>query len=585
MQNLWSEQQASQFEDDLDLRVYTSRLLGKEENLVMHGGGNTSVKISQNNFFGEKEELLYVKGSGWDLISIEKPGFAPVKMDALLKMSNLEQLSDLDMVEQQRAAMTNPSAPTPSVEAILHAIIPFKFVDHTHADAVVAISNTKNGNEEIKKVYGDRLIIIPYVMPGFILAKCIKDLTKDINWHDYEGMILMNHGIFTFSDSAKESYELMIKLVSEAETHIEKARAYDTLSSKEEEPDLLQLIQIRKEVSILRGRPSLASLDQSQKACGYSSIDNVSAHSKRGTLTPDHVIRIKPFPLIIDGDPKKNLHEYKNQYMEYFNKNSDGSQKALDCAPRWGVWPGKGLISFGQTKKECSIISDIIKHNTQAMQISDQLSGWQTISQNELFEVEYWSLEQAKLGKSSSQPELQGKVAVILGNQIELVSAIAHSLSNKGAAVAVVSSSQDLVSAIIESGFLAFECDIQNGQEVKQSIEKMLIQFGGLDIVVNLNKLLAESQIDSLLPYIQEGINPCLIDIKSNSTHEGISFSENSAPSNKISYAGIRHSLLSYSENNLKEKTEQLGSLVAYIAIQPEVDDAQVITQLKTSND
>src|SRR5258706_2064464 len=171
MQSLWNDQEAGTFSGDLARRVYTSRLLGQNPSLVLHGGGNTSVKLRETNLFGEQEDILYVKGSGWDLATIEAPGFAPVRMTQLLKLAALDQLSDEQMANQLRVATVNPAAPAPSVEAILHAILPYTFVDHSHADALIAITNTPNGAARIREVYGDAVVIIPYVMPGFALAK------------------------------------------------------------------------------------------------------------------------------------------------------------------------------------------------------------------------------------------------------------------------------------------------------------------------------------------------------------------------------------------------------------------------------
>ena len=175
MKNLWTEEEAKNYTTDLELRVFTSNLLGRSDELVLHGGGNTSVKSVVNG-----QDILYVKGSGWDLVSIEKEGFAPVELTMLQDMAKVEELSDSEMVAAQREAMIDKSAPNPSVEAILHAIIPFKFVDHTHADAVVTISNNVNGIENIKKVYPN-FLIVPYVMPGFILAHTIYEMTKDLD--------------------------------------------------------------------------------------------------------------------------------------------------------------------------------------------------------------------------------------------------------------------------------------------------------------------------------------------------------------------------------------------------------------------
>ena len=221
MKNLFSDNEAKKYsKDPLALRVYTSRLLGQEPDLVLHGGGNTSVKAQAKNVFGELEDVLYIKGSGWDLATIDAAGFAPVKKDVLLKMARVPTLSVRVMVQGQRAAMLDPNAPTPSVEAILHAIIPYKFVDHTHADAVVAITNTPNGEKRIRDVYGKRLLYVPYVMPGFVLARKVFEMTQDIDWKSIEGILLMNHGIFTFDDEAKASYSAMIRLVSEAEKYL-----------------------------------------------------------------------------------------------------------------------------------------------------------------------------------------------------------------------------------------------------------------------------------------------------------------------------------------------------------------------------
>ncbi|MEK7254875.1 MAG: class II aldolase/adducin family protein, partial [Bacteroidota bacterium] len=223
MLNRWNVAEATQLNSNLlQLRVYTSRLLGAEGDLVLHGGGNTSVKITETNLFGEPEELLYVKGSGWDLATIEAEGFAPVRLDVLKKMATLPSLTDSEMVRLQRSAMTNPNAPTPSVEAVLHAIIPFTFVDHTHADAVVTITNSPGGEQRIREIYGERMLIVPYVMPGFILAKAIFEQTKGVDWSQVEGMILMNHGVFTFDNDARASYEKMIDIVTKAEAYLVK---------------------------------------------------------------------------------------------------------------------------------------------------------------------------------------------------------------------------------------------------------------------------------------------------------------------------------------------------------------------------
>jgi rhamnose utilization protein RhaD (predicted bifunctional aldolase and dehydrogenase) len=222
VRSLWNDDDArARGKEPLALRVYTSRLIGQEPSLVLSGGGNTSVKASAPDLFNEPTDVLYVKGSGWDLATIEAAGFTPLRLDPVRRMAGLASLTDSKMVAMLRSLSIDPAAPAPSVEAILHAVIPFVFVDHTHADAVVTITNTPGGMQRIGEIYGNRIFIVPYVMPGFELAREVYEMTRDIDWAEVEGIILMNHGVFTFGDDARSSYERMIQIVSEAEDYLE----------------------------------------------------------------------------------------------------------------------------------------------------------------------------------------------------------------------------------------------------------------------------------------------------------------------------------------------------------------------------
>ena len=205
MKNLWNDTDAKQHQGYLVERVYSSRLLGANPDLVLHGGGNTSVKGVWKDIFGEDVETLYVKGSGSDLATIEQKDFVAVRMEAMLKLSRLDKLSDLDMARELKLASLDPNSPAPSVEAILHALIPHRFVDHTHADAIIAITNTANGEARIREIYGDEVIVLPYVMPGFDLAKLCAEVYPKQATARTIGMVLMNHGIFSFGDTEKQS--------------------------------------------------------------------------------------------------------------------------------------------------------------------------------------------------------------------------------------------------------------------------------------------------------------------------------------------------------------------------------------------
>ncbi|WP_373033948.1 class II aldolase/adducin family protein [Sulfurovum sp.] len=383
MKNLWDDKEASQYKSDLDLRVYTSNLLGQSDELVLHGGGNTSVKSMVDG-----EEILYVKGSGWDLVSIKAEGFAPVKMSTLLDMAKLKELSDSDMVAQQKAAMIDKSAPNPSVEAILHAIIPFKVVDHTHADAIVTISNSKNGIQLIDELFPN-FLIIPYVMPGFILAQKIYEMIQDgFDWDRCEGIILHNHGIFTFDDDAKKSYDKMIDAVTKAEAFLEKNAA---LSLKTVEPNAFDMSELKID--------KFMHINQTPLALHYASQENLRAKVTRGVLTPEHIIRTKRIPLVIEDDDVENtLKHYRVGYEAYFNAYKK-DEVMSDTRPKYAVIKNVGVVSFGKTQKEADVINDIVTHTMMAVLRADKLGGYQSISIPDSFAMEYWELEQAKLKK------------------------------------------------------------------------------------------------------------------------------------------------------------------------------------------
>jgi len=535
MVNLWNDKEAKEFEnDDLAMRVYTSRLLGANSDLVLHGGGNTSVKMSKKNLFGEEEELLYVKGSGWDLATIEAQGFAPVKMQTLLKMAELKELSDVDMVTNQRAAMTNPSAPNPSVEAILHAIIPFKFVDHTHTDAVVTVTNTEGGEAKIKEIYGQSLLVIPYVMPGFILARTIYEMTKDVDWNNYKGMVLLNHGLFTFNDDAKKSYEKMIELVSKAEEYIEKNMSEAPANAEHLGEDLISLSKIRRAISTAKGSAVIINYDQGKEAVNFSALKNVDDVASQGPLTPDHVIRNKRIPMIFERDYSAALENYQNEYKRYFSELNSG-ETMLNPAPKWAIWKNRGILTFGASAKEAKIISDIKDHSIKAFSQAERLGGYKALSAKDIFEVEYWSLEQAKLKKSSGKLPLQGQVAIVTGAASGIGKATLDKLHADGAAVVGLDINPIMSEATNGSDRLGIVCDLTKESDIQAAIETTVRTFGGLDIIVSNAGIFTSSQeieeIDAstweksmninltshqkflkfATPFLKEGVNPSIV--------------------------------------------------------------------------
>ncbi|RPI42997.1 MAG: bifunctional aldolase/short-chain dehydrogenase, partial [Betaproteobacteria bacterium] len=346
MKSLWSDQEAARHRTPLALRAYTSRLLGRDRTLVLHGGGNTSVKLEQPNLFGEEESVLFVKGSGWDLETIEEAGFAPVRLEYLVRLARLDRLSDPDMMNELQAQRLRASAPSPSVEAILHAILPFRYVDHTHADAVLAITNTAGGRRRVEEIYGDDVVVIPYVMPGFDLAKlCAREFPRQRNSRTI-GMVLMNHGVFSFGDSARASYERMIALVDRAEHYLKRRGAWRIPSVKRPSTTAslgLEIARLRGELSRHAGFPLVLRTTQTPVMLEFCRRDDVTALSQQGPATPDHSIRTKRTPLV-----GRDVRGYIRAYRKYFEAHARTSREPktmLDPVPRVILDPELGLCA------------------------------------------------------------------------------------------------------------------------------------------------------------------------------------------------------------------------------------------------
>lgn len=487
MKNRWNDQEALRFaEDPLQMRVYTSRLIGADEDLVLHGGGNTSVKHTIQDLFGDPVEVLYVKGSGWDLASIEAAGFAPVRLDVLRKMAGLEALSDTDMVKHQRAAMTDPAAPNPSVEAILHAIIPFKFVDHTHADAVVTLSNTAGGEQTLRQLYGDRVLLVPYVMPGFELARKVAAMTEGADWDRLEGLILLNHGIFSFAHDAKTSYERMISLVETAENYLQDRGEWEPAGAAAPSViDALELSRLRRAVSDSAGKAMICVTDNGEAARGFSLRPDMPEISTRGPLTPDHVIRTKRVPLVLDDDVERSVRAFERDYRAYFDANTDNTLSCLDPAPRWAVWPDRGVVSFGASVREAGIVADISRHTIRCIQWAESIGGWSALDARDIFDVEYWDLEQAKLGKGGARPALTGRIALVTGAASGIGKACVESLLARGAAVIALDINSDVGAMFGRREVLGLTCDVCDPDALEESVHTGVRTFGGLDVVVS----------------------------------------------------------------------------------------------------
>ena len=436
MKNLWNPVEAGKCKSDLELRVYSSRLLGRDASLVLHGGGNTSVKVRERNLLGEEEDILYVKGSGWDLETIQAEGFAPVRMEPLLRLAKAEALSDPQMVNELATQVTRADAPAPSVETILHAVLPHKFVDHTHADAVLAITNTEDGEARIREIYGDEVVIVPYVMPGFDLAKaCARKFEAEAKPSTI-GMVLLHHGIFSFGATAEESYARMISLVDRAEDYLKQWGAWELPAIGRMDPIgpmRMQVAALREEIAKSAGFPVIVSTDSNPKSLAFARANNVRDVSQQGPATPDHILRTKRLPML-----GRDVRAYAEAYREYFSRNAPGAKESktmLDPAPRVILDDELGMCCVGRSAKEAAIARDLYSHTIEVISRAEALGGYRALSERELFEFEYWDLEQAKLRRAGQPPIFAGEIALVTGAASGIGRACVEALLRRGAAV------------------------------------------------------------------------------------------------------------------------------------------------------
>jgi rhamnose utilization protein RhaD (predicted bifunctional aldolase and dehydrogenase)/NAD(P)-dependent dehydrogenase (short-subunit alcohol dehydrogenase family) len=485
MNSRWHDPEAAQYPGELGQRVYSSRLLGRATSLVLHGGGNTSVKVREKNIFGEDEDILYVKGSGWDLETIEAAGFSPCRLAHLLKLAKLPELTDLQMANELKGCLTNSAAPMPSVEAILHAILPGKFVDHTHADALISITNTAGGLKRVQEIYGDRVVFIPYVMPGFKLARLCAELFPKLATPKTVGLVLMNHGLFTFGDTARLAYERMIELVTLAETYLAQNKAWELkppAAIAAPHAARLEIAALRKEISVAMGGPAILAVQGTAAGHDFARRSDVATLSQQGPATPDHVIRTKRLPLL-----GRDVAAYRTAHKAYFDACAAKAGRTLtmlDPAPRVLLDPELGLCTMGRTAKEAAIAADIYHHTIDIISRATALGGWQALPPEDIFDVEYWDLEQAKLRAAGKAPMFAGEIALVTGAASGIGKACVDSLLKRGAAVVGLDVNPAIAKLYSRPDYHGIVCDLTQEAGVSAAIEAAVRKFGGLDLLV-----------------------------------------------------------------------------------------------------
>ena len=527
--------------EDLALRVYTSRLLGRDPRLVLHGGGNTSVKSRVTETTGEVTDVIFVKGSGGNLATIGPKSFPAVRLARLLRLCELPGLTDEQMVSELRGQSVDLSRPQPSVETLLHALVPGKFVDHSHSDALLALTNQPDGQARLRELYGDALLIVPYAMPGFALAKAFaRAWGERLRTGSTPSLVVLDkHGIFTWGDTAEESYERMIAAVDRAEAALgvghsrppRTVRTYERSAAGDGDDD--RQSQRALIAGVLRGELRKRSDAAWISAWRTSDVlleavarPEITALLGRGCATPDHVIRVKPWPLVVGELPVGDagalraalsaaLTEYGERYKAYFEANKAAREARLapergpelvmlDPWPRVVLVPGLGVLALGRSRRDADIAADIAEHTAAIALDAAALGTYEPAAESDLFDLEYWSLEQAKLTKgddgsaaagprtSASGASFEGQVVLVTGAASGIGFATARMFLRGGAHVVFTDRDAAMLAVVTPplekehpGRVLAAELDVTSFEECDRVVRRTLVRFGGLDIVVS----------------------------------------------------------------------------------------------------
>ena len=519
MANLWNDDEAKRFAEQfaaageaVAARVYTSRLLGRDPTLVLHGGGNTSVKTTCQDMLGRTIEVLCVKGSGWDLVDIEPPGLPAVRLEALRELQQLDQLSDADMVNVVRGALLDSEAPNPSVEALLHAFLPHRFVDHTHANAILALTDQPDPEVHVRRALGDSVLVLPWIMPGFPLAKAVAEAYAASP--DCTGIVLAKHGLFTFGDTAKQSYDRTIELVDQAELYLRRAvGGLPAMLLGDPAP----LPMAERQAALARVLPALRGACAVKSERGVGGFDRVVVDARTeddlaafglhaqarklclsNPITPDHVIRTKAHYLYLApeavADPsrlRRLVTEYEVAYRRYYEASAESISPNHMHSPKpvVAVLAGVGIVALHRTAQGARIAADIAAHTVRVKATSHALGDYVALTDDELAEMEYWPLEVQKLGKKQP-PELAGQVALVTGAAGAIGTGIVEVLLERGACVFATDIDGDRLQKL-QSQFASFglrvgthQADLTDAAAVDALFAACAAQFGGVDCVV-----------------------------------------------------------------------------------------------------
>ncbi|MCU1246639.1 MAG: Bifunctional rhamnulose-1-phosphate aldolase/alcohol dehydrogenase [Acidobacteria bacterium] len=502
MQNRWTHTPAG----ELDQLVHQSRLVGLEEDLVLWGGGNNSVKSQSTDLLGRPIEVMYIKSSGSDMKSIVPKQFPAVRLDYIAPLrSRDDEMNDQEMVDYLARCLVDPSSARPSIETLLHAFLPARAVLHTHADAILALTNNRRREETVRACFGDAVIVVPYRRPGFRLSRDVAD--RFDAQPGAAGLVLMNHGLITWGESIEEAYARHIDLVTTAEEYLARQASTEVSAYATASPDAGTALAPRIRGVLGSARPVILELDDSPDVLAFLARPDAARITQVGAATPDHLLYTKRLPLFLQQG--EDLQEAVDRYVERYKAHYQAhpSEHAmLDPLPRIVLVPGVGMWTAGKDARAARIIHDIYRHTLRVIAGAEGVGGYETLNDLDAFHAEYWPLELYKLTLLPREKELAGRVALVTGAASGIGRAVAERFAEEGAHVVVTDldrqGAETVAARIVERNGLrraiARPLDVASEEDVDRAFAEAVRAYGGIDIVVSNAGISSFGSLDTL---------------------------------------------------------------------------------------
>lgn len=511
MKSRWNESDA-QGKSDLDLIIYASHLIGAEESLVLWGGGNTSVKGRATDFRGRERDVMWIKGSGSDLKSIQEKHFSGVLLDDVRPLTERDgemdgEMDDDAMVAYLGHCLTDPKAPRPSIETLLHGFLPFKFIIHTHADLIQALTNNELGEAAVLDVFGDESVAVPYHRPGFRLSRMVHEAVSAKP--DAKFLILRKHGLITWGATAREAYERTVEAITRVEEFIaKKGGGKDALAERACEPldpaerrRLAAAIMPALRGKVSKGKRVILRFDDSKDILDFVCAKEAPRLSQVGPATPDHVLSTRVWPAFVDWHPQdgedalaaaaaKAVDAWLAKDEAYYTRNNDGRLGRLEPYPRVLLIPGVGMVTAAPHARRARIVRDIYLHTVNVIRNAERIAPYVSLSEAEAFGVDYWPLELYKLTLAPPEAEFSRQVVLITGGGGGIGRVVADAFAAAGAHVVVTDidggaaeKAAAEVNARHPDRAVGFRMDVADEASVAGAFDAAAVAFGGVDVV------------------------------------------------------------------------------------------------------